>query len=336
MRILLAEDDSKYAKLLQRYLTGEGRQVDWVSDGEKALEKLRLIKYDILITDWMMPELDGIGLIRCLRKEIKPIPLIMMLTSISDPKGKAFALQSGADDFSSKTISRAELISRLNELVARMKQELPVLSRVVPKPVSVRPPFVGVVIASSTGGPQVLTSIFQELPKTLSAAVFVVQHGPPWMLDNFSQRLKATSGFNIELAKDGTVPTQGKGYLSPGDKHMCLGEKPLSININQGPKENHVRPAADPLFRSAVKVFGEHCIAVILTGLGRDGAAGASEIKNAGGVVLVEDPQTATAPFMPRTVMELGLEDEIWSFEKMAAAITENVRKKSAVLANGQ
>jgi two-component system chemotaxis response regulator CheB len=153
------------------------------------------------------------------------------------------------------------------------------------------------------------------------------------MLDTFAEQLKKDTGFNMELGKEGIAPTQGKGYLAPGERHMCLSKFDLSIKINEDPKENFVRPAADPLFRSAAKVFGEYCIAVVLTCLGRDGAAGASEVKNAGGLVLIQDPQTATAPSMPSTAIELGLGDEVLPLEKMAAAIVENVRKKSTVLA---
>jgi chemotaxis response regulator CheB len=115
----------------------------------------------------MMLELDGIGLILSVRKEVHPTPPIMMLTSISDAQGK-FTVWS---DFFNKAISKADLITHLNDVVARMKQALPVLTRRVPKPISARPPFVGVVVAASTRGPSALTSLFKELLDTLPATV---------------------------------------------------------------------------------------------------------------------------------------------------------------------
>jgi len=337
MKVLLAEDDIDYAKLMKLHLGGAGHLIDWVPDGKKALEKLRVHKYDMLITDWLMPELDGIGLIQAVRKEIDPIPPIMMLTSISDAKGKAFALKSGADDFVSKTVTKEDLLTHLDELLARMKQELPVLPPKAPAPVtSSLPPFVGVVIVASTGGPPVLTSLLSQLPKDFSAGVYIVQHAPEWMLDSFAKQLKNDTGFDIELGKQGVTSMQGKGYLAPGDRHMCVDQKNFSIQVNKDEKVNFVRPAADPLFRSVADAFGKHSVAVILTGLGRDGAAGASEVKNAGGSVIVQDPKTAVAPSMPRTAIELGLVDEILPIDEIAAAIVEKVRVKSAVLSSAR
>ena len=106
------------------------------------------------------------------------------------------------------------------------------------------------------------------------AAFFVVQHGPAWMLETFSQRLMKETSFKVKMAANYMVPELGTVYLAPGDKHMLVDEHTLKLVINDGPKENFVRPAADPLFRSVAKAFGRYTVAVVLTGLGKDGSQG--------------------------------------------------------------
>ena len=100
----------------------------------------------------------------------------------------------------------------------------------------------------------------------------------------------------VSLAVNGMKIEKGNVYISPGDKHLKVDPKSFKIILDDGPKENFVRPSADPLFRSVADAFGKYSLGVILTGLGRDGALGTAQIASVKGTVLVQDPDTAVAP----------------------------------------
>ncbi|MGE5499326.1 MAG: chemotaxis protein CheB, partial [Syntrophothermus sp.] len=104
---------------------------------------------------------------------------------------------------------------------------------------------------------------------------------------------------------------KGEIYLAPGDMHMLINPEKLEIELSDGPPENFVKPSADPLFRSAAKVFGNRLIGVVFTGMGHDGSIGAGYINAAGGVVIAQDPSTAIANSMPQTLVDLRLAKHI-------------------------
>lgn len=163
-----------------------------------------------------------------------------------------------------------------------------------------------VAIAASTGGPEALERLLLRVPAPCSAAIIVVQHGPAWMMHTLCRRLGRVTRHTVQLATPHITPSAGNVYIAPGEHHLVV-DREGRMQLNDDPPENGVRPAADPLFRSLATYYGAQCIAVILTGLGRDGALGAKNIKAANGHVIAQDPATATAPFMPEAVVALGL-----------------------------
>jgi two-component system chemotaxis response regulator CheB len=114
-------------------------------------------------------------------------------------------------------------------------------------------------------------------------------------------------------------------YIAPGDKHLRIAPGSLNLILDDGPKENFVRPAADPLFRSAADAFGKYCIAVILTGLGRDGAQGAAQISALNGTILIQDPETCVAPSMPNTIIEVNIPHKVVPLSNLSRIITETI-----------
>ena len=110
------------------------------------------------------------------------------------------------------------------------------------------------------------------------------------MTGSLAQQIRQETGFPCHIASQNLQPEEGHIYLAPGDHHMVINPPPVSLGLNQRPKLNFMRPSADALFESAGKVFGEFCVAVILSGMGRDGARGAGTIKAGGGAVFVESP----------------------------------------------
>lgn len=195
-----------------------------------------------------------------------------------------------------------------------------------------RPACVGIGIAASTGGPNALLNLFSALRPPLPAAVFMVQHGPDWMMGMLASRLARESGLPVVVAEDGSAAAPGRVHLAPGDRHLEVVPGTLALRITGAPKENFVRPAADPLLRSIASSFGRFGIAVVLSGMGRDGALGARAVADAGGRVFVQAPETAVAPSMPRHVLESGIAARALPARDLAEALIETARELDAVL----
>jgi two-component system, chemotaxis family, protein-glutamate methylesterase/glutaminase len=158
-----------------------------------------------------------------------------------------------------------------------------------------------IVIGSSMGGIEALSSLARGLPRDLPAAVFIVQHvadtGPALL----AQILGRHGLLNAATAEDGMTPERGRIYVAPPNHHLLLGENGMRVGI--GPRENRSRPAIDPLFRTAAVNFGGRVIGVVLTGLLHDGAAGLAAVKRCGGTPIVQDPDDAEFPDMPRKAL---------------------------------
>lgn len=333
MKILVAEDDRTSAFTLEQLLKQSGYQVVVTRDGAEALEAIHKQQFDALLTDWLMPRMDGIQLTHQARTGPNPVPIIIFTTILDSPQARAHALHAGADDYLTKPYQRLELLKSLSNCLLRHRQEPPQRRQVVVPPSGLRPPFIGVCIAASTGGPTALREVLKNVPESIGAPVFVVQHGPAWMLESLASHLEEETHLTVSLAEDGLQPRPGRVYLAPAEKHLGLNGDRFTLQLLEAPPENYVRPAADPLFRSAAAALGRHCLAVILTGMGRDGSAGAEHVAAAGGTLLVQDPSTATATSMPRTAMNLGLPSEVVPLARIGDAIRSHVRQLSTALA---
>ncbi len=333
MRILVAQDDPAGAFLLERALGSAGHRVILARSAAEAKEAIGVGPFDALLTDWVMPRTDGFDLIRHVRNSIRPAPLILVVTALASEDERARALEAGADDYVAKPYAVPDVLTRLGTLFSRRGQPSPARAVVAAPPASpARPPFVAVVIAASTGGPRALSDLFHSLGVSERAAFFVVLHGPPWMLETFAHRLQRETAMKVLLAGEGVRAAPGTIYLAPGDRHLCLDPSPPTLRLRDDPPENFVRPAADPLFRSAATAFGRHCVALIMSGMGRDGATGSEHVAASGGLVMAQDPDTAVARSMPQTVIDLGLAREVAPVAGLASALGRHIESLSAAL----
>lgn len=332
-KILVVEDELTNSLLLKKVLSKAGYSVVVAHNGLDALKHLDRERFDAVLTDWMMPQIDGIELIRRIREKIKPLPFIVMITALVSEGARSYSLESGADDYIAKPVDVDELLIRMKDGLARYEQSLPgKIGSLEKKDIDAIPPFVGVVVGTSTGGPPTLIEVFKNIPENINAAFYIVQHGPPWMLETFAQRLHREINLNVQLAIHGTVSEVGNVYIAPGERHLRIEKNSLKLILDEGPKENFVRPAADPLFRSASEAYGRYCIGVVLTGLGRDAAQGAAQIVSYGGTVIVQDPSTAVAPAMPNTVIASGIQHKLAPLSDICKLISDTVFPMSALL----
>jgi two-component system, chemotaxis family, protein-glutamate methylesterase/glutaminase len=330
--VLVVDDSAFMRKLISELVdgTGEFRVAGTARNGLDALRKIHTLDPDIVTLDIEMPELDGLATLGYVMSEA-PRPVVM-LSGL--PSGEADdltirALELGAVDFVRKPAGQISLDLRpvrdrlLQALRACREVNLggvPVLARphvAPPPPTAARSsgggsPHVArvVVIACSTGGPRALAEVVPRLPADLDAAVLIVQHMPAGFTRSLAERLNAQSAAEVSEARHGAPIENGRIFIAPGGYHLRvqrLGGVP-SISLDETPPVWGVRPAADPLFRSAAELFGPAAIGVVLTGMGRDGAAGVRAIREAGGLTIAQDQETSIIFGMPQAAIAAGVE----------------------------
>lgn len=326
MKVLIAEDDRTSALLLERALGRAGHEPVVVQDGQEALSRLLSGGFDAVITDWMMPRMDGIELLRRARQDVPEPPVFLMVTALTSAEARLHALRAGADDYVAKPFSVRDILERLDNCMARRQQPEPATPTLPPVPAPPEaPPHVAVCITASTGGPEAVREVVMGFGKLDSACIFLVLHGPAWMLETFVGRLQKDTGMHVQLAEDGLESRSGVIYIAPGDRHLTVSEGDFRMHLDTEPPENYMRPAADPLFRSVAKAFGRFCVAAVLTGMGRDGTLGAATIAASGGTVFAQDPRTAVAASMPQTAINIGAVSRVVPLDALGAAMMERV-----------
>ena len=284
----------------------------------------------------MMPRIDGIELIQRLRSRIRPAPVIIMVTATGSAEARAHALESGADDFVAKPVDAAQILATLDLCLARRRQAAeptPIARLAAPGArAGARPPFVGVAIAASSGGPAALRALFRSLPPCPGAAFFVAQHAPGWMLEALASQLRRESALGVGVAEQGAVAAEGRIVIAPAECDLLVSPGSMALAIDQVSTDDLIRPSADRLFHSMAAAFGPWAIGVVLTGLGRDGAFGAVALRGVGAVVLAEDPASATAGSTPHNVVAAGLATQVLPLGEMGRALAHHIHVLGADL----
>jgi two-component system chemotaxis response regulator CheB len=178
-------------------------------------------------------------------------------------------------------------------------------------------------VGSSTGGPDALTSVLLGLPTELPVPIVITQHMPPVFTKMFAERLNRSTPLTVVEAEDGMALQPGTVYIAPGDKHLVLQRRGTATltQLSGAPPENSCRPAVDVMFRSVSSVFGAAAYAVVLTGMGHDGRAGAKQLRAAGAEVLAQDEATSVVWGMPGAVVGAGLADLVLPLDRIAPAL---------------
>jgi two-component system chemotaxis response regulator CheB len=185
-----------------------------------------------------------------------------------------------------------------------------------------------VAVAASTGGPRALADVLPRLPENLDAAILVVQHMPAGFSRSFANRLNTLCALAVCEAEQGDQLQSGRVYIAPGGYHMTLHltDGVAGIALDQSPPVWGVRPSADPLFKSVARSFGRDSVGVVLTGMGRDGADGLHEMRQAGGRAIVQDEESSVIYGMPQAALNRAGADRVAALAGVATCIEEMLR----------
>ncbi len=309
-KLLLVEDQHDARFYYRKILSNSGYEVSVAQNGREALELLKKESFPIVITDWLMPIMDGFELTRKIRKELKEQPVVIILTAVNSAEAKKGALFAGADEYIAKPVEKETLI-RVIETVRKKTSVPPSFAKLPNISIPHKNNFYCVGVVASTGGPSTLSTFFGNLGTIKNAAFMVVQHGPEWMLKTFTDALKKKCDMPVQLGRDGMVIQPGQIYVAPGRKHMVLTEGTRTIELLNTKPVNYVIPSADPLFKSISKSFGNKSIGMVFTGMGYDGSLGAGYISATGGKVIVQHTEDAILPAMPKSVIRLKLATKV-------------------------
>ena len=182
-----------------------------------------------------------------------------------------------------------------------------------------------IVVGTSAGGMPALVKLVALLPATLRAAVLVVQHfAPDSNGQHLVERLSRHTSLPCRLAFDGEIIEAGTIYLAPPDRHLLAKDGAVPhLLVTKGPRENHYRPSADALFRSAAVAYGSRVVGIVLTGMLHDGTAGLEFIKRCDGIAVVQDPNEAEYSSMPETALRNVDVDYVVPLEMMGPLLDE-------------
>ncbi|HDQ40596.1 MAG TPA: chemotaxis response regulator protein-glutamate methylesterase [Desulfonatronum sp.] len=346
--ILVVDDSAFMRKALSTMLAGDPdiQVVGTARDGEEGLEKIRLLKPDVVTLDIEMPRMDGLTALRHIMMEM-PRPVIMV-SSLTTEGAEATlkAMDLGAVDFIPKQLSRVSLdiVKIEDELRAKVKTvakrrvrplRLQHKMELVAPNIAVVPKNVDaayqkkslvrdvVAIGVSTGGPPAIQKILSKLPGDFPACVLIAQHMPRAFTGPFAKRLDSVCRITVKEAEPGDRVQPGTAYVAPGGRHLVVDQKVSRIDllVSDEPREALYKPSANVLIASVAQGVGKRGVGVILTGMGSDGLEGVRALKNKSGYVLAQNDASCVVYGMPKAVVDAGLADEVLDIEDMSQGI---------------
>ncbi len=349
IKVLVVDDSAMSRRLLADIVNGAGdmRAVGVAADAMAAHEMIKALDPDVLTLDVEMPKMDGLEFLRRLM-QFHPMPVLMVSSFTARGSEQTLrALELGAVDFVAKP--RAEAAATLGEFAGEVREGVraayaartrlagPTVARPrspaspVPTPAVAaagwRPaPEDLVVVGASTGGTEALKDVLVALPETCPG-ILIVQHMPPSFTASFARRLDSLCRIRVKEAEHGEGVQPGTAYVSPGHSHLLVrkggpGPGPLyALELSQGDPVNRHRPSVDVLFHSAAACAGRHALGVILTGMGKDGAAGMLAMKQAGAYNIAQSAETCVVYGMPREAVALRAVDEIAPLSEIGSRI---------------
>jgi two-component system chemotaxis response regulator CheB len=359
IKVLIVDDSAVVRETLRELLDAEPdiEVIGTASDPVVAARRLESMIPDVITLDIEMPRLDGISFLKALMAQ-HPIPVVICSSQAEGGSNNALrALEYGAVDIIEKpkvgtkvffeesktriadTIRAAARVR--TESFQRLRKELP--------PLDVKPKLTAdamlqrgrvnrsletteklCVVGASTGGTEALREFLEAMPLDCPGIV-IVQHMPEKFTAAFAQRLNSICSITIKEAESNDPVLRGTALIAPGNRHCLLKRQGARyfVEIKDGPLVSRHRPSVDVLFRSAANYAGKNCIAVIMTGMGDDGARGMEELKAAGAFTIAQDESTSVVFGMPREAIKRGVIDSVLPLGNIPRGVLDAVKTLS-------
>lgn len=345
IKVLVVDDSALVRKTITDTLSLDPdiEVVGVANDPLIAMEKVERLQPDVMTLDMEMPRMDGLTYLRQMQKERSSVAVVVVSSLTQQGSTVALeAMDAGAFEVLAKPDGSTSVGALAAKLAFHVKAAHAAKQRFRQSPKRGAAHGLGpaiafshavqagrgdrrlVVVGSSTGGVEALGSLLPSLPAGLPP-ILVVQHIPAFFSKAVADRLNTQTAYEVREAVDDEPILPGQCLIAPGNQHLMVVsvQGRLRTRLTQSPPVHHCRPAVDLLFRSAANVAGEHCLGVLLTGMGSDGALGLQAIRHAGGRTLAEHEDTCVVYGMPRAAVQLGVVDKEVRLDRMPQAILD-------------
>ena len=355
MRIAIANDLPIAVEAMRRVLsTVPSYELAWVAtNGMEAVTKCAVDTPDLILMDLIMPIMDGVEATKEIMNH-SPCAILMVTVSVDGNAGKVFtAMGYGALDavntpilgLSEKSTGKAGTSQKNSNGGAKLLAKIATIAKLIGKSDRHHPPSFPpvlfppnsqpqpplIAIGASAGGPQALVTLLECFPPDLRAAIVIVQHMDAQFAPNLATWLDQQSPLPVRIATAGSYPEMGKVLLAGTNDHLILG-KDLVFHYTADPEDYVYRPSVDVLFDSLLKNWSKKGIAVLLTGMGRDGAKGLLALRLAGWQTIAQDQATSVVYGMPKVAAEIGAAMQILPLPSIASACVMALRKTETLI----
>ncbi len=336
IRVLVAEDSAVTREYLV-YLLGRVPPFEVVGaarDGQEAVEMAERLRPDVIVMDVHMPRMNGYEATRQIMEKV-PTRIVMITASLrKDETAISFeALKAGAlmvvakpggpdhpdeAETSRELLQTVRLMAEVRVVRRWQRRDRPALS--LPPPARAQPKIRVTAIGASTGGPAAVAEILKELPGHLEAPILLVQHIAPGFVPGLAEWLRGVTPLRVKLAEPGESAQPGTVYLGPDGSQMGI-LRDGRIRLTKGKTDDGFCPSASHLLESVAEAYGPSALGILLTGMGRDGAAGLGRLREAGGVTIAQDEESSVVFGMPGEAIRLGAAEYVLSLDRIAGAI---------------
>ncbi len=338
-KVILAENSAILKSYLKEILENSGlfQIVKMTANGEEVLRANEQDNIDLIILGEGISLIDEAETTRFIM-ETKPVPVVVFSNDLNSVIARK-AAENGAVVIPKPDFDKLQddayikqLIENISQSAVKKSESKSILNSLKDKYKNIVSPSQSdkghlIVFGASTGGPQTLQYIFNEMPADFPIGIALVQHFEQGFEAGFATWLNSTSPLNIRIAKDKDFPQPGEVIIAPQQKHMKADGN--SLILQDGPKVNNQKPAVDVLFSTAAPLYKDKLIGVLLTGMGRDGANGCLDIVNNGGFTIVQDQQSSIVYGMPKEAAMLNAASVIMAYQKIPAYLTALAKKLS-------
>ncbi|MFW2490759.1 chemotaxis response regulator protein-glutamate methylesterase [Clostridium chromiireducens] len=341
IKVLVVDDSAMVRKMLSSELskTKEIQVIDTAPDPYIARDKIIKLKPDIVLLDIEMPRMDGLTF---LRKLMKYYPIRVIIVSSIAENGSETALKA-LEYGALEVVAKPSVSYSVNDMIEQLIEKILAVSKIPNWKVGIKENKKEVAVFSenkksslikttnkiiaigaSTGGTEALKELLEKMPPS-APPIMIVQHMPQHFTKSFAQRLNQICAIEVKEAEDREILSPGKALIAPGNMHMELRRSGAVyyVQLHNGPMVYHQRPSVDILFDSVAKYAGRNAVGVILTGMGKDGAAGLLNMKNEGAYTIAQDEKSCVVFGMPKEAIEMGAAKKIVSLNHIVDDIIQ-------------